>query len=496
MLGYSRIMLFYWSLLVVFGAATDYALFHLQTFQGHLFTLVLEGILQFAICAIAKPVTEQKWTSGEKTRFLLILISLTAVSTGYKVLFWNLLGSSEYTSDLTQVFSFAQGPVYGLAPIADGFIDAIANAIYQCGLCVNEDQIPLNEPFIAYVFYGLSRISGEFNQAILWLSLHTVNFLTAVLLLKTAREIYPSIRYLWVLPLFYLAIPDIHGVSLTLFKDGYIAFLFMFLFYVQARYVFQKNISRYTFEVTMVLLVVLLYQLRSGTLALILCMTLAGCLIDRKNWLQHLRILLFAFLSLAVISGDGVHTTDRLEKSATRFIDKMTKGTSKHLDMHNLSYTISQESSLIEKLKLNEITASNFFYAPIVKGSLYFLLPLPVNKAQGTPDMLHKISTLFYSSIFFLFLIGVYRILSQRTPAELYLLVIFILGMALILGAGPFIYPRYRTMISAFFLLIAALGATRVSGQTTIVGMGAAAVGLAGVIVWYDDIYAMAQTIL
>jgi hypothetical protein len=494
--GYSRIFFLSWLILVVLGTTADYILFNLRTAQGHVFVLALEILLQFAVCTIAAPAPDQKWSKTDKTSFTIALAFLTIVSMGYKVLFVGILGAAEYTDDLTKVFKFATGPLYGLAPIADGYIDAIANALYQCGVCVSEDQIPLNEPFIAYLFYGLSTIAGEFNQAILWLSLHTVTFLTAVILLKTAREVFPSIRHLWILPLLYIAIPDVHGVSLTLFKDGYIALVLTLLFYFQVRYIFHRNIARYKFEAAMVLLIVLLYQLRSGTLAVIFCMTFAACCVDKKNWLQHLRILVFAILSLAITSGDGVHTTEKLEKSLTRLVDKMTKGTSKHLDIQNLSYTISQESSLIEKLKLNEITASNFFYAPIVKGSLYFLLPLPVNQSQGLPDKLHKISTLFYAALFFLFLVGIYRIFSQRTPAELYLFAIFLMYMALILGAGPFIYPRYRTMVTAFFLLIAALGATHLSNRAIVLSVGGTIVGLTGLIFWYDEIYGIAQSLL
>jgi hypothetical protein len=471
--------------------ATDFFFFNLKSIQGHSFVLLIEIILQAAIYAMM-PRGKLEKLEPFPNKWIAVVLGLNALTVAFKLLFVHVLANAPTVGALTEL-PFAKGTIYEIRQIADGNVDVIANALYQCGLCLHSDAIPLNEPFITYIFVLISAMAGEFNQHILWLTFHVANLLSAVVLIKITQQIFPSVRFPWLLLVLYVSVFEINGATLLLFKDGFIAFLVLSLFYVNARYIFQKNSNKFAFEVLSVLLIVLLYNLRTGLLIGILCISILNCLFDLKNWHRHLRVLLIGIFAIGMLGNvDGF--SNNLQKSLTRATDKVKHGTGKHLDTENLTYTTSPENSLFHKLRLNEVTTKNFIYAPLVKASLYFLLPLPVNKTSSLPDLFHKLSTLIYASMFTMLLVGIYKITTDRNREEWYLLAIFGIFVALLLGAGPMLVPRYRIMTSAFFLLIAMVGASRSSNRLVAMNIGVSIFTIAAIIVWYSDIYNWIQS--
>jgi hypothetical protein len=472
-----------------FGIVIDILFFDLKTIQGHLYIVFLEIILQLVIYSIATSNNESNSASLSRKGLVVVLL-LNAIAIGYKAVFISFLTDVRYIEDFSDILPFASGPAYGLRPVADGHIDIIANALYQRGLWMPRSAIDLAEPGIVYFFVGVSMIAGEFNQHVLWLSLHVVNFLTAVVLLKATREIFPAIRFPWFLPVLYILLSDVHGANHLLFKDGLLTFALVSIFYLNVRYIFQKNLGRMPFELLSVLLIVSLYELRSGMLAMITVTSILNCMFDRKNRLQHARIFLIAvFISGMLASNNGIPYN--LMKAVNHTYEKIMVGSSSHLDMNAMSYTVSEKDSLLVKFNLHQITPTNFFYAPFAKASLYFLLPLPVTEFISTTDSLYKANSCTYFTLFLLLLIGIYKIISQGKREEWYLLAIFGLCMASILGAGPMIYPRYRIMASVFFLLVAALGASRVPNSLIFKSVGSTVIMLAVIILAYDDIYGL-----
>jgi hypothetical protein len=487
-----RVILIASACMALLHATADYLLFDLKTIQGHLYVMVMELALQLAIYTIA--TSKSSCTSSiHPGRSLAVFSLANIVAAGYKALFVVSLANTPSINDFSEIFSFATGEAYRLAPIADAYADVIANAMYQCGMCVPGTHVPLSEPFIAYIFVAISFIAGEFNQHILWLTLQTINFAAAVVLLAIARRFFPSARFSWALPVIYILLFDVHGVTLRLFKDGLVAFVLICLFYTNAQYL-EKNKPKVFFELLSVLLIVLLYNLRTGTLPAILCLSILSCVFDRKRWLLHVRVLIAGIVAIVAL-GNFEGFSDKLERSLTRTTDKVMYGSGRHLDNENLTYTTTQENSLFHKLKLHEVTPSNFFYAPLVKGALYFLLPLPGTKFVNQADSLHKMSTTIYFVLFTLLMVGAFSILKNRTREELYLLAVFGLFVVLILGAGPMLLPRYRIMVSPFFLLIAMLGASRISNRLVGMNIGLSAVVVTGIVIWYDELYNLIQSV-
>ena len=481
--------------IVIFNVVVDILFFNLRTIQSHFYIFFLEIVLQLAIYSIATSTNESESASYPRKRFVVLLL-LNVIAIGYKALFVSFLTDVRYIEDFSDLLPFAIGPTYGLRPVADGSIDIIANALYQCGMCVPRSAIEniLEETGIVYLFIGVSMIAGEFNQHAIWLTLHVVNFLTAVVLLKTAREIFPAIRFPWLLPVLYIFLSDVHGANHLLFKDGLIAFALVSIFYLNLRYILYRNQERKLFELLSILLILFLFELRSGMLAMIIVTSILNCILDRKNMLQHIRILLIAaFISGTLTNNSGMPY--KIMKTVNHTSQKVLIGSNNRLDMGNLIYTISKENSLLVKLKLHEISLTNFMYAPFAKASLYFMLPLPVTAFISTTDSLYKANSFTYIALFLLFLNGIYRIISNRKREEWYLLAIFGLCMASILGAGHMIYPRYRIMASVFFLLIAALGASRIPNTLIFKSVGGTVVVLTAVILEYDNIYRLIQSV-
>lgn len=470
--------------------ATDFFFFNLKSIQGHGYVLLMEIVLQAAIYAMV-PKDDLGQPHPAPAKWIAIVLGVNAITAGYKLLFVHLLAGAPFAGNFTEL-PFARGGVYEIPLIADGYIDLVANALYQCGLCLHGDEVPLNEPFIAYLFIFISKLAGEFNHHILWLTLHIMNVLSALVLLKINQTIFPSVRFPWAAPLLYLFIFEIHGVTLLLFKDGAIALLALLLFYVNCCQILRRSWGKFFFVLLSVTLIILLYNLRTGTLAAILCISVLNLAFDLKSWRRHLSVLLLGTAAIAALGNiDGF--SNKLQKSLTRTADKVIHGSSRHLDADNLTYTTSRENSVFHKLNLHEVTSSNFFYAPLVKASLYFLLPLPVNKTFSPVDLLHKLSTLIYSTLFTMLLVGVYGILKGRRREEWYLLATFCIFVALFLGAGPMLVPRYRVMTSALFLLIATIGASRISNRFIAWNVGASAVAVAALVLWYDELYSLIQ---
>ncbi len=479
--------------LLVLQALVSFIVFDLQTIQGHVYVIAIEAIIQYVIyVSVISNVGGKPLISGRKASTVIFLANLIALT--YKLLFASSLVAAQYITDFTRIIPFALGPLYSLSPVADGQSDAIANALYQCGICLSKSEIPLNEPGIAYAFIGISYLAGEFNQHILWLTLHAFNFVTATILLKITAEFFPTIRFPLMVPALYILLPEIQGASLTLFKDGLIAFSLVSLFYLNLRRATSKT-GASAFTATSVVLLIFLYSLRSGMLAAIVCLTVLNCILDYKSWRQHVLILV-ATLLLISISANIFGFSNPPQIAVTRTTDNATNKAAKNLDVENLTYTTTKEGSIFHKLKLHEVSASNFFYAPFVKGALYFLLPLPVNGYVNTMDLFHKISTLIYATLFTLLLIGLYTIAENGIREERYLLLVSAMLVAMLLGAGPLLLPRYRIMVAAFFLLIAAIGCSRISRHALVVNIGCSAGVVAGLVIWYDALYSALQSII
>ena len=226
------------ALFLIANTVIDFSVFSIQTIQAHTYVVLLEAFLLCVIYRLVKDPQKQEPNKLIQRKFVCTALFVSAVSIVYKWMFSESLSAVAYVENFSNVFPFATGPTYGLKPVADASIDVIANVLYQCGFCVREDEVPLNEPFIAYLYYGISVMAGEFNHAILWLTLHAANLLTAAVLLKTAREIFPSIKYPQTISAVYVLTPGVFGVSLILFKDGFIALLLLTIFYLNTRYLF------------------------------------------------------------------------------------------------------------------------------------------------------------------------------------------------------------------------------------------------------------------
>lgn len=477
--------------IVVFSIVFNFVFFDLKTIQGQLYVVFVEAVLQGIIFRIAIAGDDTNFDFSPK-RALQIVCLLSSISFAFKALFVQHLASLPMQGDMSDIFPFTLGNNLGVIPIADARIDGIANVLYQCGMCVGSSEIPLNEPGIAYLFVLISTIAGEFNQHILWITLHAVNFAAALVLLKTAKHCFPNSRYVILLPLIYILLTDVHGVTLALHKDGLIAFLLVSMYYVNFRLSFSGIANPLLFVLCSACLIVFTYELRSGLLAFIFGMTVLNLIFNWKNRFLYIQIIVVSMVAIWLLASFGGIGT-RLDVSVKRVADKLMFGSDNHLDVENLSYTTSEKESLLGKVRLHRIEPGNFFYAPFVKSALFFLLPLPVGEFVNFQDAFHKIATLLYWCIFPLFLVGVYRIVTSRNSQDWYLLTMFALCMAPILGAGSMIYPRYRIMASAFLLLVACLGATRISEKVVTRSVALSFFMVTAVVLGYDKLHELAR---
>lgn len=463
----------------------DFAYFNLTGVVAHIYVVVAELILQAIIILISGYFISDHVVNINKRVSLQLFYN--AANILFKALFLWLLAGAHFENNFNHIYPFASGDKYGLASVADGSADAIANIIYQCDFCVGRENISLNEPGIVYVYVYISKIAGEFNQSIIWLTFNVINFITASVLMKISDRLFGVVRWSLAVPLIYFLMGDVHASNLTLFKDVLIVSILVSLYYINLIYIFDKKIKPVIYELSAILLFVCLYELRSGMLPVIALLSAVNIMIEKNNKIRHVRILLLAGILVLFITGNA--DSSRLVTTVHRSVDKALIDSSAGLDVQNLTYTVSQDSSILNKLSLNTISVENFFYAPFVKAALYFLLPLPVNDFVNVEDFFNKLSTVTYSILFPLFLIGLYKTILRRYPKELYLLALCSFCMAAILAAGPMIYPRYRIMASGFFVLIAFIGISQISTGLLKKILLISTVGLAAVILGYQYMY-------
>jgi hypothetical protein len=487
-----------WLAACVFALAThfvvDVLLFELQSSRSRVFVGLLEAAIQLVAYRIAV-CNPRNGAGHSQTRAALLFLLLNVIAFSHKLLFLQTLASTPVVDSFFTVLPFAVGPAYSLAPIADASIDVIAKSLYQCGLCLRHEEIPLNEPFIAYFYVAISFMAGEFNQRILWLTLHAANFGTAWVLLKTVSKFFPSIQFVWLVPVLSLGLFDAHAATLTLFKDGLVALLLVCLLYLNLHVCAQKTLPP-AFVVLSMLTIAALYSFRSGMLALVVALSIMNMLFHRKAWKLHAGVLIGA-LFLTVALGSVFKVSGDLYSSWVRTTDKLVHGTAKHLDVQNIRYTTTRDESVLTRLNLHDLSPSNFYYMPIVKGALYFVLPFPsTSKAVSHADWLYKLSSAAFFVMLPLLAFGVGHILKHRRREELYLLLAFGLCVLLIVGAGPFILPRYRIMAAPFFLLIAALGASFMPRQLRNWCLGVSCTALAVLLLGYQELQGLLRAAL
>jgi len=285
---------------------------------------------------------------------------------------------------------------------------------------------------------------------------------------------------------------DVAGANLILFKDGLIATLLAAFLYLTIRQIFDKDLGDAFYEISTVLIVATIFSFRSGMLAVIACLALLSCAVDRRNALRHIRIACFGILMALSISSTYDMLSD-LNRAVDRVEDKVMFGASAHLDVQNLRYTRSRESSVLNRLNLHEFNWSNFYYAPLVKGVLYILLPLPSKGCIKIDDCLNKTSSMVYGSFLIFFLYGAWTIVRRRVPRELYILAFFLICMAAVQGAGPMIYPRYRTVFAGTFALIAVIGMSRMTPASGWKLLVVSAAGMVTLVAGYDMFYRLVQ---
>ena len=434
----------------------DFSSFHLKTIQGYIYVVLIEIYLQAAIYFIAISKSGTETNKIHFFRVTAIFLVANVVFLAFKFQLITKLANASYISNIPG-FLFATGDKYIVASLSDGRADAIANALYHCWGCANWSSIPLNEPFIVYIFIAISFVAGEFNQHIIWLTLEALQFFTALLLLKAVNRSYPFISYPWIISIAYILSFEIHGATLLLFKDTIFSFIAVCIFYIYVHNIREKENNLYIKSSTFIFFI-MFYYLRSAALFLIYCLTILHCLLERKRWLVHVSVLLATLLSINFISSNLIGSTNTTQVIRERAIENFSTKQNSKLDTHNFTYINSIDNSVLVKLQILDINWSNFFYAPLIKGILQFILPLPEDKFISVLDSLQRIGSAINFILFPMLIVGILSLIKKQTLEGLYLLALFGLFFFFIAGAGPMIYPRYRILVMPFFLLIVVIG--------------------------------------
>lgn len=475
-----------WALIL--NLTIDFFFYNLKTIQGHIFVALLEVYLQVVIYIIGSSTSTKNLRPSNTYQFIVIFSLANLILVTFKAIFILNLASTPVINDFGSYLSFAPGKAYALSSVADGKIDAIANILYQCRLCGSGSMIPLNEPFIAYFFVAISFIAGEFNQHILWLTLTSINLLTANTILRIVQVFYPSIQNVWVAPLGYILFVEVNAINLYLFKDGIIALLLLYLFYTYLRYVTKSKTTILT-EIFAISLIILLLSFRSGMLFFIVALTFISCIFSPKYWILFIRIFFLAVFGFFVLSKSFDHRNNIFEKTIHRSVNVALEPKSKYLDHTGFQYSSSQNRSIPERLNIHNLTFSNLLYAPIVKSFLYFLLPLNVFAYTNQSDLFHKLSSAIYFVLYPLLALGFISILKRPERKDFYLLSFFCMIAVLISLSGPFFVPRYRIIALPFFVIILSLGISRYSKSIITLSITISTILLLIIIINYKKIY-------
>ena len=341
--------------------------------------------------------------------------------------------------------------------LMDGGIDKWVYVLFEKGFgYIGWSNISVQEPGILYLYVFALSAFGSYHPYFLLLVNWAVILASAVVLFFMARNCCGERVAQYVTALF-LIIPEGSYWGGAIYKDGIVSLLILCIAYANLIAVKSTN---YWCYVLVVLLLFALAFLRSGLVVPIsAAVVLAHFLFGKQVALRSLPLLAFMLMS-AIVFGRVLPENvahDIAQRSVGRVLDKLQLGSSQQVDIENISYARSKERSLVETKTGGDIALTSVYFIP-VRILSYFMAPFPPIFLRFSGDLFIIPSTYSFLFISAFFMKGVTKCLVEKDRSLALLLLYFSVTGVAIAFAGPFVYERYRLVITPFYICIAVTG--------------------------------------
>lgn len=337
--------------------------------------------------------------------------------------------------------------------IMDGSIDRWVYELFRNGLAsIPYESIGVQEKGVLYLYSVVAVLSGEFNAYLFVLVNWIAHVASSLLLYAITVRAFGRPSALLATGLF-LVIPENLYWGGTIYKDGIVVMLVLAAIHGFLRAVFD---GRRIHWLTLVLALCCIAFFRSGLLAAVMMAGAVSLACGGRRLFPKLAEYVVALtLGAAVFATifPAPVTADVWNKAFGRIYGKLAEGSSYSLDSYNITYRTSKEDSLVERYGGGDISLGNAYVVPLRVAS-YLFVPFPPWESRFKGDRYILPSTWLIMALLAYFASGFIRSAFGGVGPAMTLCVFFICLGAAIAFAGPFVYERYRLLITPIYLAV------------------------------------------
>jgi hypothetical protein len=314
------------------------------------------------------------------------------------------------------------------------------------------EQIPVTERGILYIYAFLMWIAQGYYVYIMLLANWAAHILSALLIYCLC---YPKLgrRVSLIIAGVFAIFPENLYWGATIYKDGFSILLVLLLIY--ANDCVKNGAVKYVIIFSIALIT--LAFLRSGLIVPLILICFALSALGKRNEvfrrLATYLVMIASTTALFWIIMPGPVVGDIAERALNRPYSKLVKGSSSHLDVQNITYATSKDESLLEKVGGGDLNVNKLHYLP-ARVVNYLVAPFPPLKRGVSSDIYIVPSALFISLLLVPFVAGIFQDLVSRRHIILEFAIPFVVLSVAVAFAGPFVYERYRLVVTPFFLII------------------------------------------
>ena len=336
----------------------------------------------------------------------------------------------------------------------DGHLDVWVYILSKVGVyAIPYELMGVQERGIVFLYALVMHAMGGFNTYYMVLTNWLAHVLATIILYAVSKSAF-GMKAAAIATVLYLVFPENIYWGGMIYKDEIVVLTVLASVYSLLKIVQER---RHSYYLMFAVAIVGMAFLRSGLVLVILC---AGLLTHATSGTTRLKnvgqyiALIVATVSGAVFLLPPSITSDLQQKIFQKSYEKLARGSSAYLDTPSISYRTTKSESLVERVGGGDLNVEKIYFVPIRIGS-YLISPFPPTSMQFQGDRYILSSTYLITILLTFFAVGMYRSLITGGIAVNIMTTQFILLGLAIAFAGPFVYDRYRLLLTPFFLSIA-----------------------------------------
>jgi len=338
--------------------------------------------------------------------------------------------------------------------LMDGLIDVWVYVLSKGGFdVVPYELMGVQERGIVYLYALVMHVMGGFNTYYMVLTNWLAHVLATMVLYAVSKRAF-GVKAAAIGAGLYLVFPENIYWGAMIYKDEIVVLTVLASVYSLLKIAQERRQSYY---LVFAAAIVGMAFLRSGLVPVMVCAGLISHAISGATRLKdlgkYIAVIATTILGTAFLLPPGI-AGDLEQKIIQKPYEKLTGGSSAYLDTQSISYRTSKSESLIERLGGGDLSVEKISFVPI-RIVFYLISPFPPTRMRFEGDRYILPSTYLITILLTFFAVGMYRnAITGGTAVHLMTTHFILLGLA-IAFAGPFVYDRYRLLLTPFFLSIA-----------------------------------------